>query len=309
MAQVVAALKSDAGRCPDVAIRRDELLPSETSSTTAMTDQPTPLHPAILDASHIALSYGRAYQARHLVLRDFSLQLRVGEIVAVLGPSGAGKSSLLRVLGGLQRPDGGSVRVRGEVLRDTHPRVSLMFQDPCLLPWLTLEQNVGFGLDFARQPAVDRAERQRRVHALIEEVGLTAALGRYPAELSGGMAQRVALARSLVRRPELLLLDEPFSALDEITRGEMQQLLLTLAKRSRTAAVLVTHDIDEALLLADRILLLGGAPAELLGEWAIDAAQPRDAVSGELTRLRVDIVQALRDARAEAPAAAERAVA
>ncbi|TAL75233.1 MAG: ATP-binding cassette domain-containing protein [Rhodanobacter sp.] len=274
-----------------------------------MTDQPTPLHPALLDASHIALSYGRHGQVRYPVLRDFSLQLRAGEIVAVLGPSGAGKSSLLRVLGGLQKPDRGSVRVRGEVLHDTHPRVSLMFQDPCLLPWLTLEENVGFGLDFARQPVLDRNERRRRVHALIDEVGLTSALGRYPSELSGGMAQRVALARSLVRRPELLLLDEPFSALDEITRGEMQQLLLVLAKRSQTAAVLVTHDIDEALLLADRILLLGGVPAELLGEWTLAAAQPRDAVSGELTRMRVDIVQALRAARTDAPAAAERAVA
>lgn len=309
MAPWVNTVKPNAERWSDAPLRQGGSIPSGLAGDSVTGERPTPLHPAVLDVSHVALSYGRDRRARHLVLRDFSLQLRAGEIVAVLGPSGAGKSSLLRVLGGLQKPDAGSVRVHGEVLHGTHPRVSLMFQDPCLLPWLTLEENVGFGLGFSRQPALERAERRHRVHALIADVGLGAALGRYPAELSGGMAQRVALARSLVRRPELLLLDEPFSALDEITRGEMQQLLLALARRSRTAAVLVTHDIDEALLLADRILLLGGAPAELLGAWTIDAAQPRDAVSGELTRMRVDIVQALRAARTVAPAAAERAVA
>lgn len=301
-----APARRDAG-CRSVPVRAPDDLPA--ASAPRMTDRPIPLHSVVLDASRVALSYRRGRQATHPVLRDFSLQLKAGEIVAVLGPSGAGKSSLLRVLAGLQPPDAGSVRVRGEVLRDTHPRVSLMFQDPCLLPWLTLEENVGFGLDFARQSRIGRDERRARIHALIEEVGLAAAVGRYPDELSGGMAQRVALARSLVRRPELLLLDEPFSALDEVTRGDMQQLLLTLARRHRTAAVLVTHDIDEALLLADRVLLLGGAPAERLGEWVIDAAAPRDFVSGELTRLRVTIVQALRAAHAPAADAAQRAVA
>lgn len=305
-APVPSTPERSAGCCPAHA---EDIADLSALSDSRMTDRPIPLHPVILDASHIALSYQRDRRHAHPVLRDFSLQLKAGEIVAVLGPSGAGKSSLLRVLAGLQKPDAGTVRVRGEVLRDTHPRVSLMFQDPCLLPWLTLEENVGFGLDFAHQPHVDRTERHARIHGLIEEVALTAAVGRYPAELSGGMAQRVALARSLVRRPELLLLDEPFSALDEITRGEMQQLLLTLAKRRHTAAVLVTHDIDEALLLADRVLLLGGAPAELLGEWRIDAAAPRDLVSTELTRLRVDIVQALRAARTDVADTAQRAVA
>lgn len=271
-----------------------------------MNEAATPLHPLLLDASRITLSYGRG---RAPVLRDFSLQLKAGEIVAVLGPSGAGKSSLLRVLAGLAVADGGSVRVHGEALRGAHPRVSLMFQDPCLLPWLSLAENVGFGLDFSQQPVTDRAQRRARIAAMVAEVGLAHAVACYPSELSGGMAQRTALARSLVREPELLLLDEPFSALDEITRGEMQALLLKLVAAHRTAAVLVTHDIDEALLLADRILLLGGAPAQVLGEWRIEPARPRDVVGAELTRLRVEIVQALRGARLPDAARAQRAVA
>lgn len=254
-------------------------------------------HAIVLDASDIALSYGRPGQVANVVLRDFSMQLAAGEVVAVLGPSGVGKSSLLRVLAGLQRPDAGGVRLHDEPLGGPHPRVSTVFQDPCLLPWLTLEENVGFGLDFKHQPTLDAAARQERIRAAIAEVDLGHALGRYPAELSGGMAQRVALARALARQPEILLLDEPFSALDEITRSEMQTLLQQIAARHRTAAVLVTHDIDEALLLADRILLLGGHPAGLIGEWRIDQPHPRDEVVSELTRVRVEIVQTLREAR------------
>ena len=274
--------------------------------------KPTPmLHPAVLEASHIALSYGHAGRATNVVLRDFSLQLKAGEVVAVLGPSGVGKSSLLRVLAGLQTPDNGGVRVHGESLKGPHPRVGLLFQDPCLLPWLTLEENVGFGLDFRHQPVLDAKTRRERVRDAIAEVDLQHALGHYPSELSGGMAQRVALARSLARQPEILLLDEPFSALDEITRGDMQTLLQQITARHKTAAVLVTHDIDEALVLADRIVLLGGQPGGLIGEWRIEQPHPRDAVAAELTRVRVEIVQALRDARraGSPPAELQRAVA
>ncbi|HEX2531043.1 MAG TPA: ABC transporter ATP-binding protein [Burkholderiaceae bacterium] len=251
----------------------------------------------VLRAQQIELSYARAGQPANTVLRDFSLQLAAGEVAAVLGPSGVGKSSLLRVLAGLQAPDKGTVHVHGERLQGPHPRLGFVFQDPSLLPWLTLEENVGFGLDFKHQPNIDAAEKKERVRAAIAEVDLQHAATRYPAELSGGMAQRAALARSLARQPEILLLDEPFSALDEITRSEMQSLLQQITARHQTSAILVTHDIDEALILADRILLIGLYPGRLIGEWPIDLPHPRDEAAAQLGAVRIEIVQALRNAR------------
>jgi NitT/TauT family transport system ATP-binding protein len=203
----------------------------------------------------------------------------------------------LRTLAGLQPVQAGEVRIRGERLTGPDPKLGFVFQDPCLLPWLTLEENVGFGLDFRHQPHMDEKQRGERIQRAIAEVGLLAARTRYPDELSGGMAQRTSLARSLARAPEILLLDEPFSALDEITRGEMQTLLLQITTRHHTSAILVTHDIDEALILADRILLIGGQPGHLIGQWRPDRPHPRDETDPHLTTLRVDILQALRAAR------------
>lgn len=260
-----------------------------------MTLQTHSTHP-MLQANNILLDYLQDNGNRKQVLTDFSMQVRAGEIVAVLGPSGVGKSTLLRVLAGLKQPSAGDVRLHDKPVTGPHPRLSFMFQDPSLLPWHNVEANVGFGLDFRSQPQLDKAARRQRVLDALAEVRLSDASRLYPRELSGGMAQRVALARSLARQPELLLLDEPFSALDEVIRADMQQLLLEVCQRHRTAVVMITHDIDEALLLADRVVLLGGTPGRLLREWTPAEPRPRNAASEELARMRLDILQTLQAA-------------
>lgn len=254
-----------------------------------MNARPPGSPPYVLQAQGLRLQYGDAAP----LIAGLDIAVAPGEIVAILGPSGVGKSSLLRILAGLQKASAGTVIVDGEPIDGTHPRVAMAFQDPSLLPWLTLEKNVAFGLDFRHQPRLTTAEKNQRVTAAIREVGLEHARLRMPAELSGGMAQRTALARCVARQPEVILLDEPFGALDEVTRAAMQRLLLTLREDLGTAAVLITHDIDEALQVADRIVLLGGAPAHAIGEWTIAYTQPRDDLVEELGQLRIEILRTL----------------
>ena len=250
---------------------------------------PLESNPYVLQAQDLRLQYGDAAP----LIEGLNISVAAGEIVAILGPSGVGKSSLLRILAGLQKASAGKVLVDGEPIDGTHPRVAMAFQDPSLLPWLTLEKNVAFGLDFRHQPHLTATEKNQRVTAAIREVGLEHARHRMPAELSGGMAQRTALARCVARQPEVILLDEPFGALDEVTRAAMQRLLLKLREDLGTAAVLITHDIDEALQVADRIVLLGGVPAHAIGEWNIAYAQPRDDLVEELGQLRIEILRTL----------------
>ncbi len=205
------------------------------------------------------------------VLGPIDLHLAPGTITAVIGRSGCGKSTLLRCLGGLERPDHGTILIgTGELRRED---VGYVFQEPRLMPWLDVASNVGFGL------SGDKSSRQNAIREALEVVGLTNAAPLLPKQLSGGMAQRVALARSLAPKRELILLDEPFSALDPFTREQMQDHLRHLHTHYRTTMVLITHDMDEALALAHRIIVLRGPPGRIVADLTPGLAKPGDRTS------------------------------
>lgn len=244
---------------------------------------------ATLDAQDL----GFAHPGAAPLFSGLSLAVQPREVVVLVGASGCGKSSLLRVLAGLSPPQHGRVAMDGAPLTAPHPRAALLFQQPSLLPWLRVQDNVAFGLDFEHQPHLSREQRGERVRTALQAVGLADAARRWPAELSGGMAQRVALARALAREPLLLLADEPFSALDAITRAEMQALLLDVVHRFGTAVLLVTHDLDEALALADRVLLMGRGG--LVATWTLPVSP------AERAALRPALIDALQAAQRDTP--------
>jgi NitT/TauT family transport system ATP-binding protein len=246
----------------------------------------------VLEVQHLQKRY-RTRRGSLTAFEDINLQVWPGEVVCLLGASGCGKSSLLATIAGLQVADQGEVYLYGKPVQTSHPQVGVVFQDPCLLPWLTVAQNIAFGLNLKQVQPLTRPERRSRVAEAIAQVGLQGFERSYPHQLSGGMAQRVALARTLARRPKLLLLDEPFSALDAITRLEMQRLLLHIIAQQQTTVLMVTHDIDEALLLGDRVVLMARHPGRIDREWAIAQPKPRFQQAHTLTETRLTILEAL----------------
>jgi sulfonate transport system ATP-binding protein len=220
------------------------------------------------------------------VLEDVSFQIAPGEFVALLGPSGCGKSTLLRLVAGLEPPRSGALREDGDLITGPFPSRVVVFQDPTLFPWRTVWDNVALGLE---AQGILNGQRHR-VDAAIDLVGLSAFRKAYPHQLSGGMAQRVALARALVNDPRILILDEPLGKLDSLTRITMQAEIAALWRRSGFTTLLVTHDVEEAVFLANRVIVFSDRPARIKADIAVDRPYPRHRGDPKLAELRHDIL-------------------
>jgi sulfonate transport system ATP-binding protein len=220
-----------------------------------------------------------------LALEGINLSIQPGEIVSLVGTSGCGKSTLLRILAGLDFPTLGEVSIDGELITGPHPKVGLIFQEARLMPWLRVAENIQFGLSH-----LSRAERQERTAAVLRKVHLSNFAEALPSQLSGGMAQRVAIARALVAQPDILLLDEPFSALDAFTRTQLQDHLLEIWEGDYPTLLLVTHDVEEALVLSDRVIVLRPHPGHIHRELRIDLPRPRRRSSSEFQRLKEQLI-------------------
>ena len=229
----------------------------------------------------------RAGNAQYTAVEQVNLAIAEGEFVAVVGPTGCGKSTLLNVAAGLLAPTQGSVLVFGERLRGLNSRAGYLFQNEALMPWRTALQNVTAGLEFHH---VGAAQARPRAADWLKRVGLAAHAHKYPHELSGGMRKRVALAQTLILDPKILLMDEPFSALDVQTRSLMENELLQLWAQDRKSVVFVTHDLEEAIALSDRVVVMSAGPASrLIDEFAIDLPRPRDVAEIRLTQRFVEL--------------------
>lgn len=229
-----------------------------------------------------------------VALDGVNLDIKDHEFVSIIGPSGCGKTTLLRILAGLTHADGGEARLGQKAIEGPGPERAMVFQSFALLPWATVLENVAFGLKIQ---GVDRETREGVARDLINRVGLSGFEGRLPRELSGGMQQRVGLARALAVDPEVLLMDEPFGALDEQTKRIMQEELLSIWERDRKTAVFVTHSIDEAILLSDRVAVMSGRPGTIMEEVDIPLSRPRtreQEVTDEFLSLKVRLSESLR---------------
>jgi len=220
------------------------------------------------------------------VLEDIDLDVHEGEFVCILGPSGCGKSTLLNIVAGFLHPTAGTVRIDGEDVRGPDPRRIFVFQERGVFPWLTVEGNIGFGLG-----RLSRQERERRIAHYVQLVGLNGFEMAYPHELSGGMKQRVEVARALAVDPDMLYLDEPFGALDSITRLVMRGELLRIWQAEKKTILFVTHDIEESVQLADRVVILSARPARIRRIVEIDMPHPRDLSSRRYLELRDGIFE------------------
>ena len=224
------------------------------------------------------------------VLENISLQVRPGEFVALLGPSGCGKSTLLRLLAWLEQPVSGVLAEEGRAITAPHPSRVVVFQDPTLYPWRTVYDNVGLGLQIRGE---SKQAAQSRIDAMLRRVGLQEFARAWPHQLSGGMAQRAALARALVNHPRLLILDEPLGKLDSLTRLRMQQEIVELWQEQNFTTLMVTHDVEEALVMANRVVVFSARPARVLDVIEVEQAYPRRRDDPALVALRSRVLALL----------------
>lgn len=244
-----------------------------------------PVRGAKLRMEHVGMVFERDGKSVS-VLEDINLDVSDGEFICLVGPSGSGKSTLLNVMGGFLFPTSGSVTIDREVVHGPDPRRILVFQERGVFPWLTVEGNIGFGLS-----RLSPAERQERIAHYVEMVRLQGFEQTYPSDLSGGMKQRLQVARALAVNPDILYLDEPFGALDAITRLIMRGELLRIWQSERRTIIFVTHDVDEAVQLADRVVVLSSRPAKIQDVLSIDIPHPRNISSARYLAHRDDLLK------------------
>lgn len=232
-----------------------------------------------LEIENLVKSYPKADGGEFVILNGINLSVGEDEYISVIGHSGCGKSTLIKIVAGLEKPTSGLVRLDGKEIRKPGAERMMVFQHYSLLPWLTVRENIRLAVDEVLKNA-NRAEKISIVNEHLAMVNLTAAADKYPDEISGGMKQRVGIARALAIRPKMLLMDEPFGALDALTRRKLQQQVLDIWENHRQAVMMITHDVDEALLMSDRIVMMTNGPAATIGEiLKVPFPHPRDRIS------------------------------
>jgi NitT/TauT family transport system ATP-binding protein len=250
----------------------------------------------MLNVTHLRKVYGSGDTATEAIA-DLSFEVAKGEFVCIVGPSGAGKTTLLKTVSGLMAPTSGEVELAGEPVHGPPERMALVFQDysRSLYPWMKVGENVAFPL---RRKKMTKAERREKVDQAVESVGLASAIDKYPWQLSGGMQQRVAIARGLAYQPEVLLMDEPFASVDAQTRADLEDLVLSVRHEYGVTVLFVTHDIDEAVYMGDRVIILTGRPARVQEVLDVDLPRPRDQVETkempEFAHLRAHVYRAIK---------------
>ncbi|GET42690.1 ABC transporter ATP-binding protein [Microseira wollei] len=248
----------------------------KSTSFSTNAHQQTRRQPAFLEIENLYKSYKNADGSEFVVLRDVNLTIGEDEFISVIGHSGCGKSTLLKIVAGLEKATAGGVRLDGKEIRKPGSERMMVFQHYGLLPWLTVRENIRLAVDEVLKNA-NRAEKISIVNEHLAMVNLTAAADKYPDEISGGMKQRVGIARALATRPKMLLMDEPFGALDALTKRKLQKQVLDIWESHKQAVMMITHDVDEAIYMSDRIVLMTNGPAATIGEiLEVPFPHPRD---------------------------------